>query len=95
MAKSPDVSQQTKEINLRSNIGVASITIGTHVIKSPRLIEINIPDNQGPILTIAPRPTANDHEASSSQGASVPKEKKPRDPKYTQPVWCPPGLTKT
>ena len=30
----------------------------------------------------------DDHEASTSKA-------KPRDPKYTQPKWCPPGLTKT
>ncbi|KAM3299914.1 hypothetical protein ACQJBY_041083 [Aegilops geniculata] len=30
----------------------------------------------------------SDHEASTSKA-------KPRDPKYTQPKWCPPGLTKT
>ena len=30
----------------------------------------------------------DDHEVSTSKA-------KPRDPKYTQPKWCPPGLTKT
>src|SRR6266566_2843205 len=42
----------------------------------------------GKILIIGPNGAANDHEASSSQV-------KPRDPKYTQPRWCPTGLTKT
>ena len=40
---------------------------------------------------IATRPTANDHEASSSKTVLA----NPRDRKYTQPVWCPSGLTKT
>src|SRR3954462_5094090 len=31
---------------------------------------------------------ANDHEANAS-------EVKPRDPRYTQPKWCPPGLSKS
>ena len=59
----------------------------------PRLT--NNSAGKGPILTIAPRSAANDHEASSSRGPPPPKEKKLVDPKYTQPVWCPPGLTKT
>ena len=40
------------------------------------------------ILTIALSPLADDREASTSKA-------KPREPKYTQPKWCPPGLTKT
>ena len=41
-----------------------------------------------PILAIAPKHSANDHEVSTNQI-------KMRDPKYTQPKWCPPGLTNT
>ena len=40
------------------------------------------------VLAVPQGPMANDHEASTSKA-------KPRDPKYTQPKWCPPGLSKT
>jgi hypothetical protein len=58
-------------------------------------IATNNPASKGSILTIAPKPTVNDHKASSSKGPAPPKERKPIDLKYSQPVWCSPGLTKT
>jgi hypothetical protein len=59
-----------------------SLIIGAHVLKVK---------NQGPMHVITPKVVANDHEASSSQVAVV----QPRDPKYTQPKWCPCGIPKT
>ena len=41
-----------------------------------------------PVSSMQYRTSTNDHEASSSKI-------KPRDPKYTQPKWCPRGITKT
>ena len=63
-----------------------SLTIGTQVLKIREpVVE---PAQSRPMLAIGPNGAVNDHEASSSQA-------KPRDPKYTQPKWCPAGLTKT
>ena len=40
------------------------------------------------ILALTQGPMANDHDVST-------RKAKTRDPKYTQPQWCPPGLTRT
>ena len=40
------------------------------------------------VIALPQGPMANDHEASTSKN-------KPRGSKYTQPPWCPHGLTKT
>ena len=92
----PEKSQSSVAANMpeKSHAGSDSINIGTQVVTMRQSATSNS-DGKGPILTIAPRSAANDHEASSSRGPPPPKEKKPVDPKYTQPVWCPPGLTKT
>ena len=65
------------------------MVIGTHVLKLKDLV--TEPLNDKPILAIVPKATSNDHEAGSSQTEVT----RPRDPKYTQPKWCPPGITKT
>ena len=66
-----------------------SLVIRTHVLKlKDPAIE---PANDEPILAIMPKVTSSDHEAGSSQAVAA----KPRDPKYTQSKWCPPGITKT
>ena len=65
------------------------LIVETHVLKlNDPVIE---PANSKPMPAIAPKATANDHEASSSQAVAA----QSRDPKYTQPKWCPPGITKT
>jgi len=89
-------SQSSGVADMAEKVG-ATIIIGTRVVPMSQPIAINSPAGKWPILTIAPKPAANDHEASSGKGPAPapPKEKKPVDPKYTQPVWCPPGLTKT
>ena len=66
-----------------------SLVIGTHVLKL-KDPAIGLANDE-PILAIVPKVTSNDHEAGSSQAVAT----KPRDPKYTQPKWCPPGITKT
>ena len=48
----------------------------------------NLANSNGDIVIVQQDSMANDHEASTSKA-------KHRDPKYTQPRWCPPGLTKT
>ena len=92
----PEKSQSSIAVNMleKSPAGSDSINIGTQVV-TMRPSATSNSYGKGPILTIAPRFAANDHEASSGRGPPPPKEKKPVDPKYTQPVWCPPGLTKT
>src|SRR5664279_5550452 len=73
-------------INIAGKSFGDSLIIGTQVLKlKESAVE---PAKDRLILTIAPKVTSNDHEASSSQA-------KPRDPKYTQPRWCPTGLNKT
>jgi hypothetical protein len=63
--------------------------VGTQALKLKEPVDIDKPTSSDKaILTIQPRSSANDHEASTSKA-------KPRDPKYTQPKWCPLGLTKT
>ena len=47
----------------------------------------NLANFNDDIVAVPQGPMANDHEASTSKA-------KPRDPKYTQPKWCPPGLSK-
>jgi hypothetical protein len=93
-AKSPSVAPAKAEKSLAS-VNATSVIIGTQVISVVQLLVTNNPASKGSILMIAPKPIANDHEASSSKGPTPPKENKPIDPKYTQPMWCPPGLTKT
>lgn len=87
-AKSPS-AMTFKSGEQEQNINVGDIVIGTQVLNVHLLVVINnLVNPKGPILTIAPRPAAKYHEASMSNV-------KPSDLKYTQPVWCPPGLTKT
>ena len=87
--KSPcaEISMSGKQQEDNSNAIV--IVVGAHELK---LKEPVVDDKQansgGPVLIIQPKSSANDHEASTSRA-------KPRDPKYTQPKWCPLGLTKT
>ena len=66
-----------------------SLVIGTHVLKLKD--PVTEPAADKPILAIVPKATSNDHEAGSSQTEVI----KSRDPKYIQPKWCPPGITKT
>ena len=66
-----------------------SLVIGTHVLKL-KDPAIGLADDE-PILAIVPKVTSSDHEAGSSQVIVA----KPREPKYTQPKWCLPGITKT
>ena len=56
----------------KADINVASVTIGTQVITCTQPITIDNPVRKWPILTIALKAAANDHEASSSKGADVP-----------------------
>ena len=72
--------------NMTSRTSGGSLTIGSQMLKIKELVVE--PAKGRPILVIGPDGAANDHEASSSQV-------KLRDPKYTQPRWCPAGLTKT
>ena len=65
------------------------MVIGTHVLKLKD--PVAEPATDKPILAIMPKATTSDHEAGSSQTEVT----KSRDPKYTQPKWCPPGITKT
>jgi len=55
-------------------------------LKEPFVEKSAKPNNA--MVAVQQDPLANDHEASTSKA-------EPRDPKYTQPKWCPPGLTKT
>ena len=48
----------------------------------------NLATSNGDIVIVQQGSMVDDHEASTSKA-------KPRDPKYTQPKWCLPGLTKT
>ena len=73
----------------RSLISEKSLVIGTHVLKLKD--PVTEPAADEPILAIVPKVTSNDHEAGSSQTEVI----KFRDPKYVQPKWCPPGITKT
>jgi hypothetical protein len=86
--KSPcaEISESSKQ--QENSINVISIIIGTQEkLKEP--VVVDVPANSKKIiLTIPPRSSTNDHEASPSKA-------KPRDPKYTQPKFCPPGLTRT
>ena len=63
-----------------------SLILGTKTLAIQRPIVHSKPAE--PILSISPKHSSNDHEASASRV-------KTRDPKYTQPKWCPPGPTKT
>ena len=47
----------------------------------------NLATSNGDIVIVQHGSMVNDHEESTNKA-------KPRDPKYTQPKWCPPGLTK-
>ncbi|KAK1668214.1 hypothetical protein QYE76_056373 [Lolium multiflorum] len=87
--KSPcaEISESSKQQENSTN--VSSVIIGTQELKLKEPVVVDEPANSKKvILTIPPRSSANDHEASTSKA-------KPRDPKYTQPKWCPLGLTKT
>ena len=55
-------------------------------LKEPTVIDDPAFSSNG-VVAVPQGPMANDHEASAS-------EVKLRDPKYTQPKWCPPGLSK-
>ena len=62
--------------------------IGTKelIIKEPIIVD-NPADSNKDVAVVQQGPMANDQEASISKAKS-------RDPKYTQPKWCPSGLTK-
>ena len=62
--------------------------IGTKelTIKEPTIVE-NPANSNKDVAAVQQGSMANDHEASTSKAKS-------RDPKYTQPRWCPFGLTK-
>ena len=63
--------------------------IGTRKLKLKEPIVIDDPAvSTNDVVAVSQGPMANDHEASAS-------EVKLRDPKYTQPKWCPPGLSKS
>ena len=66
-----------------------SLVIGTHVLKLKD--PVTEPAADKPIFAIMPKVISSDHEAGSSQTEVT----RPRDPKYIQPKWCPPGITKT
>jgi hypothetical protein len=88
-SKSPcaEISESSKQQENSTN--VSSVIIGTQELKLKEPVVVDEPANSKKvILNIPPRSSANDHEASTSKA-------KPRDPKYTQPKWCPLGLTKT
>ena len=70
----------------KENINADSLILSTETFTTQQPTVHSNPTE--PILVIAPKHSANDHEASTSQV-------KPIDPKYTQPRWCPSGLTKT
>ena len=66
----------------------SSVVSGSDELKFKKPVSDEPVNSNRLVLAIQPRSSANDHEASTSQA-------QPRDPKYTQPKWCPPGLTKT
>src|ERR1041385_1542301 len=78
-------SAKTKE----DGIGVKTFMVGTEVLKLKEPIVIDDPAiSSGGVVAVPQGPMTNDHEASTS-------EVEPRDPKYTQPKWCPPGISKS
>jgi hypothetical protein len=84
IAKTLEASKQHED-----NTNVGSVMVGTHDLKLKGPVVVDETANSSKaILTIQSKPSSNDHEASTSKA-------KPRDTKYTQPKWCPPGLTKT
>ena len=88
-AKSPSAiipdSAKPKEYGL----GVKTVMVGTEVLKLEEpIVSVDPVISSDNMLAIPPGPMANDHEASTSNV-------KPRDSKYTQPRWCPLGITKT
>ena len=87
--KSPSAGNSEPGKRQEPNANAGSIVIGAHELKlkEPVIGDKPAASNES-ILVIQPRSSANDHEASTSKA-------KPRDPKYTRPKWCPPGLTKT
>ena len=70
----------------KEKINAESLILGTETFTVHQSIMHSNPTE--PILAIAPKHSDNDHEAST-------KQVKTSDPKYTQPKWCPLGLTKT
>jgi hypothetical protein len=87
--KSPcaEILESSKQQENSTN--VSSVIIGTQELKLKEPVVLDEPANSKKvILTIPPISSANDHEAST-------RKAKPRDPKYNQPKWCPPGLTRT
>ena len=87
-AKSPsaEISEPSKQ--KEKNANGETIMIGTKelIIKEPIIVD-NPADSNKDVAAVQQGPMANDHEASTSKAKS-------RDPKYTQPKWCPSGLTK-
>ena len=82
--------QGAKAANMeRRLVPEESLVIGTHVLKLKD--PVIKPAYNKPIIAIVPKATSSDHEAGSSRTEIA----KSRDPKYTQPKWCPPGITKT
>ena len=84
-AKSPSAAAVGSG-KVKEKINADSLILGAKTFTIPQPTVHSNPTE--PILAIAPKHLANDHEASTSQA-------KPQDPKYTQPKWCPLELTKT
>src|SRR3954471_1232694 len=63
--------------------------VGTKMLKlkEPIVIDDSAIASDG-VVAVPQGPMANDHEASTS-------EVKLKNSKYTQPKWCPPGLSKS
>ena len=64
-----------------------SLIVGTHVLKLKEPAEVKPAEPSPPVPTGSLEAAANNQEPGSSQVM-------PRDPKYTQPRWCPLGITK-
>ena len=87
-AKSPSAEIPEPRKQKENNASGETIMIGTKelIIKEPIIVD-NPADSNKYVVVVQQGPMANDHEASTSKAKS-------RDPKYTQPKWCPSGLTK-
>ena len=81
-------SAKVLESGKQQDANADSVIIGAHRLKLKGPVIDEPAKSVKAVVVIQPKSSANDHEASTSQAH-------PRDPKYTQPKWCPPGLTKT
>ena len=69
-------------------IGTVKVPIGEAVDRPIIIEELATKNKTNDGVQVQPMP--NDHEANSNK-----KEKKPVDPRYLQPRWCPSSLSKT